>query len=538
MSALVAIVAIAVTSLILVSRDARAMSKADVFARCAPATILLITTGPEGMASGSGAIVDPVGYAVTNYHVVSGAHGPASLVAYLYDAKEGVAADSLGELVRTRRGMPATIVRIDAENDLALVRLPARSGGYPTVSWGDASKLRTGQDVVAIGSPRELPWTLTQGSISAIRKTNIQTDAAINHGNSGGPLLDLEGRLIGVITSKRAQESDEALAFARPVGVVRAFVEGKTSTADALAVRPRRPDAPTPKGSTAAIDSLSTRLSRAVHEKWQGEAATRLMFGVISAGTWGGRTGLVDCPDVDWLNHAIERVIASAESASVRRGLVDEAMRTFPVAAEDADGDLWLRRGLIYLNAGHQIDWDVDDATGSVYAVTLSGHVAVFDRGKTHTIGGLEGITEVSASRDILYARTSKDDLLVVRRARSASPTFEGRVRQVNGRLIATNGVLYVLRDSGSLFRLHGSDWDLGGRPIATGVREIRAYGDRWYARDADGDIWSGAEHRYIDQDGDIVGLWLLGDDALALNKDGRAFVYRADGRGWVKLDE
>ena len=141
--------------------------------------------------TGSGFLWDRDGHIVTNYHVVRGA--------------QSVEVAFSDEIVR-----PATIVGVDPMNDLAVLHVDDVPPGVQPIELGDASKLRVGQRAIAIGNPfGQFERTLTTGVISALNRTItidentvlrhvIQTDAAINRGNSGGPLLDSFGRLIGV----------------------------------------------------------------------------------------------------------------------------------------------------------------------------------------------------------------------------------------------------------------------------------------------------------------------------------------------------
>lgn len=135
---------------------------------------------------GSGVIVTSDGYIITNHHVVEDSD---ELTVYLPD----------------KRRFKAKIVGTDPRTDLALIKIEATS--LPTLSWGDSSKLRVGEVVLAIGSPFGLTQTVTMGIVSAVGRANvgivdyedfIQTDAAINPGNSGGALVNLKGELVGI----------------------------------------------------------------------------------------------------------------------------------------------------------------------------------------------------------------------------------------------------------------------------------------------------------------------------------------------------
>lgn len=140
-------------------------------------------------ALGSGFIVDSDGTIVTNNHVVDGA---TSIKVTLDDGTE----------------LPAKLVGRDAKNDLAVLKIKADKP-LPTVKWGDSDKLMTGDQVLAIGNPFGIGTTVTSGIVSARgRDLNsgpfddfIQIDAPINHGNSGGPLVDVNGNVVGINTA-------------------------------------------------------------------------------------------------------------------------------------------------------------------------------------------------------------------------------------------------------------------------------------------------------------------------------------------------
>ena len=161
---------------------------------------------------GSGVVIAPDGYIVTNCHVVEHA---AEMEAVTYE------------------GMPcvAQLVGKDAATDLALVRINASN--LPAISLGDSNRLLAGQVAIAIGSPLGFQRTVTAGIISALGRSMrsmsgrlieevIQTDAALNPGNSGGPLVDSKGRLIGINTA--IIQMAQGICFAIPVNIVRRVV--------------------------------------------------------------------------------------------------------------------------------------------------------------------------------------------------------------------------------------------------------------------------------------------------------------------------
>lgn len=163
----------------------------------------------EGL--GSGVIIDPLGYIVTNNHVVEGA-------------------DELEVILADGARFPASLVGTDPRTDLAVVRIEAGDTRLQAIRQGDASSLRVGQIVLAVGSPFALSSSVTQGIISFIGRTGvgladyedfIQTDAAINPGNSGGALVNLSGELVGINTAIASRTGGyDGIGFAIPIDIV------------------------------------------------------------------------------------------------------------------------------------------------------------------------------------------------------------------------------------------------------------------------------------------------------------------------------
>ena len=146
----------------------------------------------EAGSLGSGFIVSPDGYIVTNNHLIQGVTGTGVV-------------DSVTVTTTDRKEYPARIVGRDETSDLALLKIDGRN--LPYVQWGDSTKARVGDWVIAIGNPYGLGGSVTAGIISALHRgitgvgaydRYIQTDAAINMGNSGGPMFDLNGNVIGI----------------------------------------------------------------------------------------------------------------------------------------------------------------------------------------------------------------------------------------------------------------------------------------------------------------------------------------------------
>jgi len=169
----------------------------------------------RGESAGSGVIVSPDGYVLTNNHVV-GAH-MREITVVLADRRE--------------RG--AKLVGVDPLTDLAVLKIDGRN--LPTIPWGDSSSLRVAEWVLAIGNPYQLSQTVTLGIVSALGRTNInvagyedfiQTDAAINPGNSGGALINRRGELVGINTAIYSQSGGyQGIGFAVPSNLARRVMD-------------------------------------------------------------------------------------------------------------------------------------------------------------------------------------------------------------------------------------------------------------------------------------------------------------------------
>ncbi|MGC3974630.1 MAG: Do family serine endopeptidase [Nitrospira sp.] len=173
---------------------------------------------PE-QSAGSGVILDPNGYIVTNNHVVEGA---TQITVTLSD----------------RREFPAKIIGTDPKTDLAIIKIDAKD--LSSMKWADYDELQVGDVVLAVGSPFGLSSTVTLGIISALGRGNvgiadyedfIQTDAAINPGNSGGALVNMQGKLIGINTAIFSRTGgSEGIGFAIPSSIATDIVESLTKT--------------------------------------------------------------------------------------------------------------------------------------------------------------------------------------------------------------------------------------------------------------------------------------------------------------------
>lgn len=202
------------------SDEEGALCLQDIYSTVIDSVVSISSMTSSGTSSGTGIIMSPDGYVITNHHVITGA-----LV--------------ISVLTNDNQEFEAALVGSDEMSDLAVLKIDAR--GLKAAEFGDSSKLRVGDSVVAIGDPLgvQLRGTMTNGIISAINRdltvgdrtmTLIQTNAALNNGNSGGPLINCYGQVIGINTVKMssyytATASVEGLGFAIPISVAKPIID-------------------------------------------------------------------------------------------------------------------------------------------------------------------------------------------------------------------------------------------------------------------------------------------------------------------------
>jgi S1-C subfamily serine protease len=199
------------------------LSAAEIYDRASKAVVEISAGGSQARAQGSGFVYDRQGHIVTNQHVVAGA---STISVGFWNGVE----------------LDAELVGRDPSTDLAVLRVDAPAGLLSPLSLADSSAVEVGDPVLALGSPFGLQGTITSGIVSALHREmrapnnfviidTIQTDAAINHGNSGGPLLERAGRVIGVNAQIESESGgSDGVGFAIPSNTVRSIVRQLIST--------------------------------------------------------------------------------------------------------------------------------------------------------------------------------------------------------------------------------------------------------------------------------------------------------------------
>jgi putative serine protease PepD len=255
--------------------SADGLSVAEIYARASKSVVEITTAATqetpfggrrEGRSQGSGFVYDGEGHVITNQHVVDSATSARVTFA------DGKTYD-------------ATVVGTDPSTDLAVLKVDAPASVLEPLALADSDELQVGEGVVAIGSPFGLEGTVTAGIVSALHRQitapndfaiddAIQTDAAINHGNSGGPLLDLSGNVVGVNSQIESQSGgNDGVGFAVPANTVQRIADAliadgevehaylgvatEDTDADGARIAEVRPGTPAQEGGLRAGDIVT-----------------------------------------------------------------------------------------------------------------------------------------------------------------------------------------------------------------------------------------------------------------------------------------
>lgn len=206
-------------SVAITTTEGQELSLQEIYQKVIPSVVSIINQTYSGEVTGTGIVMSADGYIITNYHVIS-------------------ESASLEVLLQDDTTYQATLIGSDETSDLAVLKIDAT--GLTPAEFGDSDTLQVGDQVVAIGDPlgTQLRGTMTDGIISAINRdltydgrsmTLLQTNAALNSGNSGGPLVNMSGQVIGINTMKVSSSYTtadvEGLGFAIPISIAKEIVD-------------------------------------------------------------------------------------------------------------------------------------------------------------------------------------------------------------------------------------------------------------------------------------------------------------------------
>jgi S1-C subfamily serine protease len=253
------------------------LSVAELVRRESPGVVLITASGARGNGLGSGFLVDDKGHILTNAHVVDGSTNT----------------DVTFSDGTTRK---AKILGVDTSTDVAVLRIEGVPGGVKPIALGSSTGLQVGQEVVAIGNPLGFEQTATTGIVSALKRTiespngfaiqnAIQTDAAINQGNSGGPLFDRAGRVIGMNTQIASQTGGNVgIGFAVPIDTIEPIAQSIITDG-----KPRH----------AWIGITGRELTPALAEKLDLEGRRGVLIAQVATGGSAKAAGLVPATDAN-----------------------------------------------------------------------------------------------------------------------------------------------------------------------------------------------------------------------------------------------
>jgi S1-C subfamily serine protease len=197
-----------------VTTESQPTGVAAITAKIKPSVVYIHTDVGNSSYIGSGMVIDKSGYVLTNNHVIQDSKLPTVTLA-------------------TGMECPCSIVKRDDIRDLAILKIAVSGMDLKAVTFGNSDELESGDEVIAVGYPLGLEGgaTVTKGIVSALRLSEgvhyIQTDAAVNPGNSGAPLINMRGEVVGLITFKIVLEKVEGMGFAIAINDVKPFINGQ-----------------------------------------------------------------------------------------------------------------------------------------------------------------------------------------------------------------------------------------------------------------------------------------------------------------------
>jgi hypothetical protein len=242
-----------------------------------------------------------------------------------------------------------------------------------------------------------------------------------------------------------------------------------------------------------------------------------------------GRVVIPDIESVDLLNGMIKGIVKGSDPKS---RVVAEL---FPSMLVDRKGVAYFKAGTAYRpvpGSGGKAA-AIDDITGNMYAVDNGHRLMYYDEaGQSWRFTAMTSIAEIRASGGQLFAVLQDGRLIAADPdGKNTRQLFPRSIK--NATLEASQGVLYVLTDDGSVYRYRNKKWDQKTQPIGFAMKRLVVRGELWYGLDGAGRIFCSQVQRYIDRDGNTAGLWGVGRNLLVLTRDNNRFFYNIDMDSW-----
>jgi len=208
----------------------------------------------------------------------------------------------------------------------------------------------------------------------------------------------------------------------------------------------------------------------------------------------------------------------------------------FPILVIDRKGTVFWRVGTNYRpvpgGSGGGIA-AIDDVTGALYATDNKHQLLYYDEANQNwRISAISTVSQLRVSGETIFALLADGRLIAADKdGKNTRQLFPRSIK--NGKLEASQGVLYVISDEGSVYRYRNKKWDQKAQPIAFAMQRLVVLGENWYGLDGAGRIFCSSLQRYVDRDGNTAGMWSIGKDLLVLTRDNNRFYYNLERDAW-----
>lgn len=505
------------------------LSKAEVFGRAAPATLILIAVQENRWRSTLGVVVSPQGVVVTDSRLLSGVE-KGTITGFMYDASLASDEDPLMFMrAHKEQAIKLNVVRVDPEHHLLMLQLPILppKKSYAYLDLNDTQGVNPGLDVVALRTRGAQTLAMSTGSIDIKRPDLIEVQPGLTVENAGAPLLSLSGRLLAIcIYADKALHSSGA---ARPVEVIRDLLAGKIGGEPLAQSVPSAPESPAEARN--AVEAVRIGLGTAFSQRYDKQPALRLHSDFVAAMAMRGRAVVHGLDSADALNGIIKALTKGSET---KGRAVSEL---FPMLVTEKGGAVWMKTGSSYrmVPASGSGVAAIDDQTGTLYATDTRREVMMYDEtsaGKSWRMTGLNQVSQLKVGGGQIYAILLDGRVLVADRDGKNSRQLFPRTVKAPATLELSQGVLYVISE-GSVYRYRNKKWDAKLQPIAFSIAKLIVRGENWYGLDTAGRVFSSTSQHYIDRDGNIVDMWGLGPNLMVLTRDNNRFFYSAIDDSW-----
>jgi hypothetical protein len=532
------------------------LTKAELYQRAAPATVMLIAHHDTRFNTALGVIVKPHGVVISDSRLLSGVEA-GKVSAFLYDPSLAGDEDPLVFLrAHKDEALPVQVVRVDTAHHLLMLQLPAPAPKkpYPALELYDTHGIATvGLDVVALRTRGRQTLAMLSGSIAAMRPDQFELSPDLNTDADGAPVLSPTGRLLGVVTF--SDKNIDSAGVVRPVDVLHELLLGKVGAAPKETTGPSLTEVSL--DSRNGVEALRIALGSALASRMDKKAAMQLQSEFIASMALHGRLPIA-VESGEWMNKLVEELTDNYPPREVA------ANELFPLLVVDKNNKTWRRifvrdppkydvvrpkSKIAYLTCdpskGHCSPHyelmrqsgggvaAIDDTTGALYTTDPQKQLMWYDEeGKSWRNTGISPVAQAKATGGMLFLLLTDGRLMSAKR--DGHDAMQLYPRSLNGASIeASNGTLYLV-ENGSVYRYHEQAWERKLKPIAFAMHQIASHGEDWYGLDQTGRVFSSVAQRYIDRDGNIAAIWPIGKDLLVLTRDGQRYFYSVANDTWM----